>query len=62
MQFSSGILKFGIKHVVNPLNFKVLKFPALFILVFYAGLHELDSNNFWNSSYKEKTAGLARVS
>ena len=40
----------------------MLKFPALFILIFYAGLCGLGSDNFRNSSYKEKTAGLACVS
>ena len=40
----------------------MLKFPTLFILIFYAGLRGLGSNNFRNSSYKEKTAGSARVS
>ena len=39
----------------------MLKFPALFILIFYAGLPELDSNSFRNSSYKDRTGGLARV-
>ena len=39
-----------------------MKIPALFILIFYAGLHELGSNNFRNSSCKEKTADSACVS
>ena len=52
------ILKFGIKHVVKPLT---LDCYAPFILIFHAGLRGLGSNNFGNSSYKEKTAGSARV-
>ena len=40
----------------------MLKFPALFVLIFYAGLPGLGSNNFRNSNYKEKTAGSIRVS
>ena len=30
--------------------------------MFHAGLRGLGSNNFWNSSYKEKTAGSVSVS
>ena len=32
------------------------------MLIFYAGLRGLGSNNFQNSSYKQKTTGSARVS
>ena len=35
-------------------DFKLLKFPALFVFIFHAGLRGLGSNNFCNSSYKEK--------
>ena len=47
-QLSPDILKFSAKH------------EALF--VFHAGSRGLGSNNSRNSSYKEKTAGSARVS
>ena len=33
--------------------------PRTFLFIFHAGSRRLDSNNFWNSSYKEKTAGSA---
>ena len=36
--------------------------PHIFLLIFHAGQRRLDSNSFRNSSYKEKTAGFARVS
>ena len=32
-----------------------------FLLIFHAGSRRLGSNNFRDSSYKEKTAGSARV-
>ena len=54
--------KFGIKHVVNPLTLNCLNFPHCLHLTFHAGLRVLGSNNFRNSSHKEKTAGSARVS
>ena len=33
-----------------------------FLLIFHVGSRRLGSNNFRNSSYKEKTAGSTRVS
>ena len=36
--------------------------PRTFLFIFHAGLRGLDSKNFRNSSYKEKTAGSLRVS
>ena len=36
--------------------------PCTYLFIFDAGSRRLGSNDFWNSSYKEKTAGLARVS
>ena len=35
--------------------------PRTFLFLFHAGSRRLGSNNFRNSSYKEKTAGSARV-
>ena len=64
-QLSSDILKFRTKHEDNQdnhftLNSFVVSGSILFI--FHAGSRGLGSNNFRNSSYKEKTAGLACVS
>ena len=36
--------------------------PRTFLFIFHAGSRRLGSKNFRNSSYKEKTAGTARVS
>ena len=36
--------------------------PRSFLFIFHEDSRELGSNNFRNSSYQEKTAGLARVS
>ena len=36
--------------------------PRTYLFIFDAGSRRLGSNNFRNSSYKEKTAGSARVS
>ena len=47
-QLSPNILKFRTKHI--------------FLVILHAGPRGLGSNNFRNSSYKEKTAGSARVS
>ena len=46
----------------NPftLNYSVVSHSFLFI--FHAGLLELDSNSFRNSSYKEETTGSFRIS
>ena len=36
--------------------------PRTFLFIFYAGSGRLGSNNFWNSSYKEKTTSSTHVS
>ena len=36
--------------------------PRAFLFIFHAGSRRLSSNKFRNSSQKEKTAGLGRVS
>ena len=61
-QLSPDILKFSTKQEDNPftLNFSVV--PRSVLFVFHAGSRGLSSNNSRNSSYKEKTAGLACVS
>ena len=61
-QFSPGILKFSTKHKGNPLTLNFLKVSRTFLFIFYAGSRGLGSKNFRNSSYREKTAGSARVS
>ena len=61
-QFSPDILKFSTKHVENPFTLNCFMAPCTFLFIFHAGSHRLGSNNFRNSSYKEITAGLARVS
>ena len=47
-QLSPDIVKFKTKHI--------------FLVILHAGPRGLGSNNFRNSSYKEKTAGSVRVS
>ena len=61
-QFSPEILKFSTKHEDNPFTLNCYMVPRTFLFIFYAGSRGLGSNNFRNSSYKEKTAGSARVS
>ena len=64
-QFSQDILEFGTQHKDNPfaLNMETcFMVPHTYLFIFHAGLHKLGSNNFQNSSYKEKTTGSARVS
>ena len=61
-QFSPDILKFSTKHGENPFNLNCFMVPCTFLFIFHAGSRRLGSNNFRNSSYKEKTAGSARVS
>ena len=61
-QFSPGILKFSTKHEDNPLPLNCSMVPRTFLFIFHAGSCRLGSKNFRNSSYKEKTVGLARVS
>ena len=64
-QLSPDILKFRTKHEDNQHNpftlyYFVVSRSVLFM--FNAGSHGLGSNNFRNSSYKEKTARSVRVS
>ena len=65
-QLSPDILKFRTKHEDNQDNPFTLNCCGLnccsFLFTFHAGSRGLGSNNFRNSSYKEKTAGSARVS
>ena len=61
-QFSQDIFKFSTKQEDNSFTLYCYMVPLTFLFVFHAGSRRLGSNNFWNSSYKEKTAGLARVS
>ena len=61
-QFSLDILKFHPKHKDNPFTLNCSMVPRTFLFIFHAGSRRLGSNNFRNSSYKEKTAGSARVS
>ena len=61
-QLSSDILKFRTKHEDNPFTLNCSVVPRSFLFIFHAGSRGLGSNNFRNSSYKEKTAGSARVS
>ena len=57
-QLSPDILKLRTKHEDNPCSVV----PRSFLFVFHARSRGLGSNNSWVSSYKEKTAGLARFS
>ena len=61
-QFSPDILKFSTKHEDNPFTLNCFMVPRTCLFIFDAGSRRLGSNNFRNSSYKEKTAGSARVS
>ena len=61
-QLSPDILKFRTKHEDNPFTLNCSVVPRSFLFVFHAGSRRLSSNNSWNSSYKEKTAGSVRVS
>ena len=61
-QFPPGILKFSTKHEDNPFTLNCFMVPRTCLFIFDAGSRRLGSNNFRNSSYKEKTAGSARVS
>ena len=60
-QFSPDILKFSTKHEDNPFTLNCYMISRTFLVIFHAGSGKLGSNNFQNSSYKEKTAGPARV-
>ena len=64
-QLSPDILKFRSKHEDNqdnPFTLNCFVVSHSFLFIFNAGSHGLGSNNFRNSSYKEKTAGSALVS
>ena len=61
-QLSPDILKFRTKHEDNPFTLNCSVVPRSFLFVFHAGSRGLGSNNSRNSSYKENTAGSARVS
>ena len=61
-QFSRDIFKFSTKHEYNSFTLNCYMVPLTFLFVFHAGSRRLGSNNFWNSSYKEKTTGLLSVS
>ena len=61
-QFSPDILKFSTKHEDNPFTLNCFMVPRTCLFIFDAGSRRLGSNNFRNSSYKEKTTGSARVS
>ena len=60
-QLSPDILKFSSKQEDNPFTFNCSVVSGS-LFVFRAGSRGLGSNNSRNSSYKEKTAGSARVS
>ena len=61
-QFSPDILKFSTKHKDNPFTLNYSEVPCTFVFIFHAGSNILGSNSFWNSTYKEKMLGSARVS
>ena len=61
-QFSPDIPKFSAKHEENPFTLNCFMVRRTFLLIFNAGSCRLGPNNFRDSSYKEKTAGSARVS
>ena len=64
-QLSPDILKFRTKredNQDNPFSLNCFMVSRSFLFIVNAGSRELGSNNFRNSSYKEKTAGTARVS
>ena len=61
-KFSPDILKFSTKHKDSPFTANYSMILRTFLFIFHAGSRRLGSNSFRNSSYKEKTAGSARVS
>ena len=61
-QFSPDILKFSTEHEDNPFTLYCFMVPRTYLFIFDAGSRRMGYNNFRNSSYKEKTAGSARVS
>ena len=56
-QFSPDILKFSTKYRKNPFTLNCFMVPCTFLFIFHTGSHRLGSNNFQNSSYKERTTG-----
>ena len=60
--FSPEILKFSTTHEDNAFALNYYMAPRTFLFIFHAGSRRLGSNNFGNSSYKEKTAGSVCVS
>ena len=60
-QLSPDILKFRTKHEDNPFTFNCSVVSHSFFFALHAGSRGLEFKNSWNSSYKEKTAGSARV-
>ena len=63
-QLSPDILKFRTKHEDNknnPFTLNCFAVSRSFLFTFNASSHGLGSNNFRNSSYKEKTAGLQTI-
>ena len=61
-QLSPDILKFRTRREDNPFTLNCSVVPHSFLFVFHAGSRGLGSNNSWNVSSKEKTAGSVRVS
>ena len=61
-QFSRDILKFSTKHEENLFTLNCFMVPYTFLFILLADSRILGFNNFRSSSYKEKTAGLPRVS
>ena len=64
-QLSPDIRKFRTElkdNQDNPFTLNCFVVSHSFLFIFNAGSRGLGSNNFRNSSYKEKTAGSARVS
>ena len=59
---SGSSVKFSTKHEDNPFTLNCFMVPRTCLLIFDAGSRRLGSNNFQNSSYREKTTGSARVS
>ena len=53
-QLSPDILKFRTKYEDNPFTLNCSVVPRSFLFIFHAGSRGLGSNNFRNSSYKEK--------
>ena len=63
-QLSPDILKFRTKHEDNqdnPFTLNCFVVSRSFLFIFHAGSRGMGSNNFRNSSYKEKSAGSGRV-